>query len=79
MPYVTAGDPDFEATAEIILALEKSGADLIELNASCPHGTHQMAHLPLPAHLDGNSVTLEPPLARFEVLPGALKVVVPQR
>ena len=32
---------------------------------------------PLPAHLDGNSVTLEPPLARFEVLPRALKVVVP--
>jgi YegS/Rv2252/BmrU family lipid kinase len=32
---------------------------------------------PLPAHLDGNSVTLEPPLARFEVVPGALKVVVP--
>ncbi len=33
---------------------------------------------PLPAHLDGNSVTLEPPLARFEVLPGALKIVVPK-
>ena len=33
---------------------------------------------PLPAHLDGNSVTLEPPLARFEVIPGALQVVVPQ-
>jgi YegS/Rv2252/BmrU family lipid kinase len=33
---------------------------------------------PLPAHLDGNSVTLEPPTARFEVLPGALKVVVPE-
>jgi YegS/Rv2252/BmrU family lipid kinase len=32
---------------------------------------------PLPAHLDGNSVTLEPPAARFEVVPGALKVVVP--
>ena len=32
---------------------------------------------PLPAHLDGNSVTLEPPMARFEVLPGALQVVVP--
>jgi YegS/Rv2252/BmrU family lipid kinase len=32
---------------------------------------------PLPAHLDGNSVTLEPPSVRFEVLPGALKVVVP--
>ena len=33
--------------------------------------------VPLPAHLDGNSVTLEPPIARFEVIPGALKVVVP--
>jgi YegS/Rv2252/BmrU family lipid kinase len=33
---------------------------------------------PLPAHLDGNSVTLEPPVARFEVLPGALNVVVPE-
>jgi diacylglycerol kinase (ATP) len=32
---------------------------------------------PLPAHLDGNSVTLEPPVARFEVVPGALTVVVP--
>lgn len=32
----------------------------------------------LPAHLDGNSVTLEPPIVRFEVLPGALKVVVPE-
>jgi len=32
---------------------------------------------PLPAHLDGNSVTLAPPVARFEVVPGALKVVVP--
>lgn len=33
---------------------------------------------PLPAHLDGNSYTLEPPMARFEVLPGALNVVVPR-
>lgn len=33
---------------------------------------------PLPAHLDGNSVTLDPPMARFEVLPGALAVVVPE-
>ena len=32
---------------------------------------------PLPAHLDGNSVTLDPPVARFEVVPGAVKVVVP--
>ncbi len=48
-------------------------------------GTHELQapwlelhfNQPLPAHLDGNSVTLEPPLARFEVIPGALKVVVP--
>jgi diacylglycerol kinase (ATP) len=33
---------------------------------------------PLPAHLDGNSVVLEPPMARFEVVPGALTVVVPE-
>jgi YegS/Rv2252/BmrU family lipid kinase len=32
---------------------------------------------PLPAHLDGNSIVLEPPVARFEVVPGALRVVVP--
>jgi len=50
------------------------------------NGTHELQapwlelhfEAPLPAHLDGNSVTLEPPVARFEVLPGALKVVVPQ-
>jgi diacylglycerol kinase (ATP) len=48
-------------------------------------GTHELQapwlelhfQRPLPAHLDGNSVTLEPPLVRFEVVPGALKVVVP--
>jgi YegS/Rv2252/BmrU family lipid kinase len=48
-------------------------------------GTHEMQapwlelhfNQPLPAHLDGNSVTLEPPLARFDVVPRALKVVVP--
>jgi len=33
---------------------------------------------PLPAHLDGNSVTLEPPVVRFEVVPRALRVVVPR-
>ena len=33
---------------------------------------------PLPAHLDGNSVVLEPPVARFEVVPGTLTVVVPE-
>ena len=33
---------------------------------------------PLSAHLDGNSVTLEPPVARFEVVPRALTVVVPE-
>ena len=31
---------------------------------------------PLPAHLDGNSVRLEPPSVRFEVVPKALRVVV---
>ena len=31
IPYVTAGDPDADTTVEIALALEKSGADLIEL------------------------------------------------
>ena len=49
-------------------------------------GTHELQapwlelhfNEPLPAHLDGNSVTLEPPVARFEVVPGALKVVVPE-
>lgn len=29
--FITAGDPNLEATKEIVLALEKSGADLIEL------------------------------------------------
>lgn len=32
---------------------------------------------PVPAHLDGNQVVLEPPMVRFEVAPGALQVVVP--
>ncbi len=32
---------------------------------------------PLAGHLDGNQWTFEPPLTRFEVLPGALEVVVP--
>ncbi len=48
-------------------------------------GTHELQapwlelhfEKPLPAHLDGNSVALEPPVVRFEVVPGALKVVVP--
>ena len=33
--------------------------------------------VPLPAHLDGNQVELEPPSVRFEILPAALQVVVP--
>jgi len=33
---------------------------------------------PLPAHLDGNSIVLEPPVARFEVVPGALRIVAPE-
>ena len=31
IPYITAGDPSLEATAQIILELERSGADIIEL------------------------------------------------
>ena len=31
MPFVMAGDPDLEATAATLLALQESGADLIEL------------------------------------------------
>jgi tryptophan synthase alpha chain len=31
IPYITAGDPNLETTAHIILELERSGADIIEL------------------------------------------------
>jgi tryptophan synthase alpha chain len=31
IPYITAGDPDLQTTASLILALEKNGADIIEL------------------------------------------------
>jgi tryptophan synthase alpha chain len=31
IPYITAGDPDLEATARLIPELERSGADIIEL------------------------------------------------
>ena len=31
IPYVTAGDPSLEITLELVLALEKAGAELIEL------------------------------------------------
>src|SRR5262245_16962658 len=31
IPYLTAGDPNLETTARIILELERSGADIIEL------------------------------------------------
>lgn len=31
IPYVMAGDPDIETTARIVLELEKSGADIVEL------------------------------------------------
>ena len=33
--------------------------------------------VPLAGHLDGNQWTFRPPLTRFEVLPGALEVLVP--
>lgn len=31
IPYITAGDPSLEETAEIVYTLEKAGADIIEL------------------------------------------------
>lgn len=31
IPYITAGDPNLEKTKEIVLALEKAGADIVEL------------------------------------------------
>jgi tryptophan synthase alpha chain len=31
IPYITAGDPTLERTAELVVALEKAGADIIEL------------------------------------------------
>jgi tryptophan synthase alpha chain len=31
VPFVTAGDPDLGTTAEIVVALEQAGADLVEL------------------------------------------------
>jgi len=31
IPYITAGDPDLASTGKLVLALEKSGADIIEL------------------------------------------------
>lgn len=34
---------------------------------------------PLPIHIDGNVTTLEPPLARFEILPKAIDVLVPKQ
>jgi tryptophan synthase alpha chain len=31
MPYITAGDPDLKTSAELILALDRAGADIIEV------------------------------------------------
>ncbi|MEI8011597.1 MAG: tryptophan synthase subunit alpha [Candidatus Omnitrophota bacterium] len=31
IPYITAGDPDLAVTQELVLALEKAGADIVEL------------------------------------------------
>src|SRR5688572_29887712 len=31
IPFITAGDPDLKTTAELILALDRAGADIIEL------------------------------------------------
>ncbi|MDP4147253.1 MAG: tryptophan synthase subunit alpha [Bacillota bacterium] len=31
IPFITAGDPDLDTTVELVLAMEKAGADIIEL------------------------------------------------
>ena len=31
IPFITCGDPDLDTTNEIVRAMEKNGADLIEL------------------------------------------------
>ncbi|HLH30382.1 MAG TPA: tryptophan synthase subunit alpha, partial [Terriglobia bacterium] len=31
IPYITAGDPGLDVTLNLVLALEKAGADIIEL------------------------------------------------
>src|SRR6266566_10103561 len=31
IPYITAGDPNLDTTLELVLALERAGADAIEL------------------------------------------------
>ena len=31
IPYITAGDPNLDTTLELVLALERAGADVIEL------------------------------------------------
>jgi len=31
IPFITAGDPDLETTADLVLAMEQAGADIIEL------------------------------------------------
>ena len=31
IPFITAGDPDLDTTVDLVLAMEKAGADIIEL------------------------------------------------
>ena len=31
IPFVTGGDPDLETTKNLLIAMEKAGADLIEI------------------------------------------------
>ena len=39
IPYICAGDPSLKKTVELGLALEKSGADLLELGCGCMLGS----------------------------------------
>jgi diacylglycerol kinase family enzyme len=47
----------------------------VELQAPWVELEHDV---PLPVHLDGNAVVMEPPATRFEVVPAALGVAVPE-
>ena len=36
IPFVTGGDPDLETTKNLLIAMEKAGADLIEIGIRSP-------------------------------------------
>ncbi len=57
-----------ERWAEGARCVAQAGADSIELNASCPHGTHMMAHLPL-AEVMANAVEITKSACDLPIIP----------